>query len=169
MKEQLKAIIQKEAERKAAIIYITESYQKEYIEEFLLSHQWLIDAIPAALQGEDRVQRNIMSLTDVEILKVITIMLGGKEPDMCEIHRSSDSEYISATYKIDKPYQEEYDSVHMVLSIHDFGGGVQLHNNWNYHNSKGVGTTDAPLHNAIKIVQYLQDINIAELPSPPKQ
>ena len=98
--------------------------------------------------------RPLSDMTDKEIDEVASILLD-KETNCYHKWRSEDGDYIIATWKKEQapPYdKEKYDYMTMGMMI---SGDFSIKHHWDYHSSKGVGTTNEPLHNSHKITRYL--------------
>ena len=98
--------------------------------------------------------RPISDMTDGEIDKIASIILE-KETHCYHKWRSKEGDYIIAEWRKEKPlppYDKEYEymTMGMLISL-DFS----IKHKWDYHNNKGIGTTNEPLHNSHEITRYL--------------
>lgn len=97
--------------------------------------------------------KQIQDLSDIQIDRIISIMLG-KQFEGALIERSSDNKFIIAEYKRTRSIDERYDFIKMNITIDE---DFQIKNNWDYHHNKGIGATNQPLYNYQFITKYLMD------------
>lgn len=119
-----------------------------------------VDALMAAMsKGEDVISpllmlRPLSSMTDKEIDELASVLLG-KETHCYHKWRSKEGDCIIAEWKkcdVPPPYEKEYEYMTMGMLISE---DFSIKHKWDYHNKKGTGTTNEPLHNYQEITCYL--------------